>query len=192
MISRTKQKNVKKTSRLPGKKPGIIAVRRAPGSRHRAILCFDQRSFPAAIGRNGISARKREGDGATPLAAMKLTGGYIGSSLPALPASPLGMRPARPDDGWCDAPSDPNYNRPVHLPFAASHERLKRDDGIYDIVVVLDWNMSHRVRGRGSAVFFHLARPGFSPTAGCVAVRPSVMRMLLPHLKRGMRLVVLG
>ena len=91
-----------------------------------------------------------------------------------------------------DAPASPNYNRPVHLPFAASHERLQRDDGIYDVVIVMDWNMRSRARNRGSAVFFHLARPDFSPTAGCMAIAPEAMRVLLPHLRAGMRLKVLG
>ncbi|WP_246072222.1 L,D-transpeptidase family protein [Martelella lutilitoris] len=170
----------------------VIAVRRAPGGPNRAILAFGPLRFPAAIGRGGISTRKREGDGATPLAIMPLAGGLVRDRLPIPPQSPLGLRRIRPDDGWCDAPSDPNYNRAVRLPFSASHERLRRDDGIYDIVIILDWNMRRRIKGRGSAVFFHLARPGFEPTAGCVAIAPSAMRVLLPHLKRGMRLAVLG
>ncbi len=192
MISRTKQKKVKKRIKTRRSSKTVIAVRRAPGGAHRAILAFGPLRFPAAIGRGGISARKREGDGATPLAVMALCGGLVRDRLPILPQSPLGLRGIRADDGWCDAPSDPNYNRPVRLPFSANHERLRRDDGIYDIVIILDWNMSRRVKGRGSAVFFHLARPGFEPTAGCVAVTPSAMRVLLPHLRRGMRLVVVG
>ena len=192
MISRTKQKKVKKTIKTPRKNTSVITVRRMPGSLHRALLAFGPLRFPAAIGRGGISARKREGDGATPLAVMPLAGGLVRGRLPILPSSPLGLRRIRPDDGWCDDPRAPNYNRPVRLPFSGSHERLRREDGIYDIVVVLDWNMRCRVKGRGSAVFFHLARPGFEPTAGCVAVAPSAMRVLLPHLRRGVRLAVLG
>nr|WP_319518232.1 L,D-transpeptidase family protein [uncultured Martelella sp.] len=193
MISRTKQKNVKKTRKtIRTRKPATITVHRAPGARHRAILGFGPLRFQAAIGRSGISARKREGDGATPPGVMTLTGGFVPRRLPILPASPLRLRRITAADGWCDAPSDPNYNRPVRLPFSASHEKLLRDDGIYDIVIVLDWNLSSRVRGRGSAVFFHLARPDFAPTAGCVAIAPSAMRVLLPHLRRGTRLVVLA
>lgn len=108
------------------------------------------------------------------------------------PRSALAIRPAGPRDGWCDAPASANYNRPVRLPFAARHERLQRDDGIYGLVVVMDWNITCRARNRGSAVFFHLARPDFSPTAGCVAIAPDAMRVLLPHLRAGMRMKVLG
>nr|WP_272213578.1 L,D-transpeptidase family protein [Marinicella sp. W31]MDC2879536.1 hypothetical protein [Marinicella sp. W31] len=182
---------MKKATATRRKRPATIVVRRAPGSRHRALLRCGPLCFPAAIGRSGISAMKREGDGATPLAMMKVTGGLARRRIPILPETPLRLRRIGPNDGWCDAPSDPNYNRPVRLPYAPSHEKLTRDDGIYDIIIILDWNMRCRAREKGSAVFFHLARPGFLPTAGCVAIAPSAMRVLLPHLRRGTRLVVL-
>ena len=193
MISRTKQKKVKKTSRSATKTRGVIVVRRAPGPAHRAILAFGPLRFRAAIGRNGITAFKREGDGRTPIAAVALLYGYRDARhRQGWPRSGLRLMATKADDGWCDAPASPNYNRPVRLPFAASHERLQRDDGIYDLVIVMDWNMRSRARNRGSAVFFHLARPDFSPTAGCVAIAPEAMRVLLPHLRVGMRLKVLG
>ena len=78
-----------------------------------------------------------------------------------------------------------NYNRPVRLPYAASHERLRRDDRLYDICVVLDWNVRQRRRNLGSAIFLHLARPGYQPTEGCIAVSPATMRGILPLLRRG-------
>jgi L,D-peptidoglycan transpeptidase YkuD (ErfK/YbiS/YcfS/YnhG family) len=92
------------------------------------------------------------------------------------------MRPIGADLGWCEVPDDRNYNRPVRIPYGASHERMKRDDRLYDACVVLDWNISTRRRGRGSAIFFHLAREGFTPTQGCVAVTARTMARLLPHL----------
>ena len=193
MISRTKQKKVKKTSRSRGKIRDVIAVRRAPGAAHRAILAFGPLRFPAAIGRNGLASTKREGDGATPIATMALLFGYRdGRKRARWPHSALRIRAAGPNDGWCDAPGSANYNRPVRLPFAASHERLQRDDGIYDMIIVMDWNIGSRARNRGSAVFFHLARPDFSPTAGCVAIAPAAMRVLLPYLKAGMRLKIIA
>mgnify|MGYP003888765875 CR=1 FL=1 len=84
--------------------------------------------------------------------------------------------------GWCEVPDDRNYNRPVRMPYAASHETMRRADALYDVCIVLDWNIRPRRRGRGSAIFFHLARPGFPPTEGCVAVSRAVMLRLLPHL----------
>lgn len=161
----------------------LITVRPRPGNRRQCLIAVGGRVLPGALGRGGISTFKREGDGATPLAAMRLLGGYFRrGGMPA--ASPLPLVPIRADTGWCDAPADPNYNRPVKLPFRASHEEMKRPDRLYDAVVVLDWNVTRRVRNRGSAIFLHVARPGFSPTEGCVAIAPAAMRWLLPRLSR--------
>jgi L,D-peptidoglycan transpeptidase YkuD (ErfK/YbiS/YcfS/YnhG family) len=95
------------------------------------------------------------------------------------------VRPIRPADGWCDAPADGNYNRRVKLPYSASHERLWRDDALYDLVVVLGYNDRPRSLGRGSAIFMHLARPGYVPTAGCIALSRADMLKLLARLKPG-------
>jgi L,D-peptidoglycan transpeptidase YkuD (ErfK/YbiS/YcfS/YnhG family) len=107
------------------------------------------------------------------------------------PSSPLSLRRTRSDMLWCDADGDPNYNRPVRAPFKPSHERIERPDELYDICVVMDWNMRTRKRHCGSAIFFHIARPGFTPTEGCVAIRRRDMCRLLPHLDRRTILQVL-
>lgn len=139
--------------------------------------------FPCALGRGGISANKREGDGATPLGAMRILDGYFrNDQFAGGRRTGLSMKPISADLGWCEVPEDRNYNRPVKIPYGASHERMKRDDRLYDACLVLDWNISPRLRGRGSAIFFHLARPGFTPTQGCVAVTALVMARLLPLL----------
>jgi L,D-peptidoglycan transpeptidase YkuD (ErfK/YbiS/YcfS/YnhG family) len=161
----------------------LLTVRPRPANPRQCLVAAGGRVLPGALGRGGISAFKREGDGATPLAAMRLLGGYVRRGrMPA--ASPLPLVAIRPDMGWCDAPADPNYNRPVRLPFRASHEEMKRPDRLYDAVIVLDWNVAMRVRNRGSAIFLHVARPGFAPTEGCVAIAPAAMRWLLPRLSR--------
>ncbi|MGC4024919.1 MAG: hypothetical protein QM744_07035 [Mesorhizobium sp.] len=145
--------------------------------------------FPCALGRGGIKMLKHESDGGTPLASMRLLRGYIRDGrFPYRSALPLER--ISPTLGWCEVPDDRNYNRPVRMPYAASHERMLRDDDLYDGCIVLDWNIRPRVRGKGSAIFFHLARPGFQPTAGCVAVSKPVMRRLLPLLSKRTVLVV--
>jgi L,D-peptidoglycan transpeptidase YkuD (ErfK/YbiS/YcfS/YnhG family) len=106
-------------------------------------------------------------------------------------SSPLPLRRTRSDMLWCDADGHPNYNRPVRAPFTPSHERIERPDELYDICVVMDWNMGTRKRHCGSAIFFHIARPGFTPTEGCVAIRSRDMCRLLPHLDRRTILQVL-
>jgi len=146
--------------------------------------------FRCALGRGGITAAKREGDGGTPLARMALLGGYLrGRTFPR--ASRLPLSPIGPTLGWCEVPGDRNYNRPVRLPYAVSHERMLREDGLYDACIVLDWNVRPRRRGRGSAIFFHLARPGYTPTQGCVAVSRRTMARLLPLLSRRTELWVM-
>ncbi|MBB5573945.1 MULTISPECIES: L,D-transpeptidase family protein [Rhizobium] len=162
-----------------------IVVRPAPGKPTRALVQIGPLTVPAAIGRSGRSVLKREGDGATPIAAMKLLYGFIrGDHIPFL-QTPLQMRRIRKDMLWCDQPEDANYNRLVKAPFKPSHEEMLRRDGLYDICVVLDWNIRSRRRHRGSAIFFHLIRPGYEPTAGCVAVNLRDMQRILPLLRKG-------
>jgi L,D-peptidoglycan transpeptidase YkuD (ErfK/YbiS/YcfS/YnhG family) len=93
-------------------------------------------------------------------------------------------------DGWCDAPDHGAYNRHVRLPFRASHETLIRDDVLYDFGFVLDWNIVSRRRGAGSAIFLHVAKPGFPPTQGCVALKRRDLLTLMPHIRRGTRVRV--
>ena len=127
----------------------------------------------------------REGDAKTPLGRYHLRFGlYRADRLPA-PQSPLTFRPLREDDGWCDASSDPAYNRFIRLPYDASHEKLWREDGAYDIILVISHNDSPPITGLGSAVFIHIAQADDRQTLGCVALTPDVMVKLMPHLKAG-------
>lgn len=158
-----------------------ISVRARPGVPTQGLLNVCGTVFRCALGGGGIAMLKREGDGGTPLARMRMLRGYVRNGRFSY-RSALPLERISPSLGWCEVPQDRNYNRPVRMPYAASHERIMRDDDLYDACIVLDWNIRPRVRGRGSAIFFHLARPGFQPTAGCVAVTKQVMRRLLPML----------
>ena len=162
-----------------------ILVRPAPGDRTRAILQVGPLRIPAAIGRSGRTSRKREGDGGTPIAAMPLLSGFVRGDRVALPNTTLALKRIRPSMLWCDASGHPSYNRPVSAPFKPSHEELARKDELYDICLVLDWNVTSRKRNAGSAIFFHLIRPGYEPTAGCVAIARRDMLRILPHIGRG-------
>ena len=129
--------------------------------------------------------RKREGDGATPMGCWRLVQVLYRPDRVRRPRTALPVRPLRPSEGWCDAAGDRNYNRPVRHPYPASAEELWRKDGLYDVVIVLDHNQHPRVQGLGSAVFVHVAGPGFAPTAGCIALaRHDLLRLLTrvgPH-----------
>lgn len=168
----------------------ILTVRPRPGKPTEGLLNWNGVVFPCALGRGGIKAVKREGDGATPLGRMRLLQGYFRADKPFRRCTRLKLSLIRAKDGWCDAPADRNYNRPVTLPYPASAERMRRTDRLYDCVIVLDYNLRPRRRGMGSAIFFHIARKGFLPTEGCVAVEPRIMARLLPHLSRQSVLVV--
>ena len=100
------------------------------------------------------------------------------------------MRPMRKDQGWCEDPSSRRYNRPVRLPSGEAVDRMWRADDLYDLTIVLDYNFRRRKRGAGSAIFFHQARPGLTPTAGCIAIRALDMRKLLPRLSSKARMIV--
>ncbi len=145
---------------------------------------------PAALGEKGVTHFPREGDKATPCGCFRLRTVFYRPDRVARPVSALPVKAIRPDDGWCDDPEHPQYNRPVRLPFPASAERMWREDHLYDIVVVLDFNIRPRVMGRGSAIFLHVARPDLGPTLGCVAIPEKAMRLVLAHCGPQTRLCV--
>lgn len=169
---------------------GPLRVVRRPGETHRGLAFWRGRAMPVALGPAGIRPDKREGDGATPAGLWHLERMLWRADHGRRPVTGLPARRIRPDDGWCDAPGDNCYNQPVRLPYRASHEEMWRGDGLYDLVVVLDHNSRPRKARGGSAVFLHLARPGFTPTAGCIAFRPADLRRLLRDMKAGTRLKV--
>ena len=162
------------------------------GGRTGTILVVNGRPLRCAIGRGGISARKHEGDGATPVGNWPLRRVLYRADRVARPITALPIDVIGRNDGWCDASGDPNYNRAVSLPYPASAERLWRDDRIYDLIVVLGYNDVPRVRGLGSAIFLHLAREGFSPTEGCLALTERDLRFLLAGASRMSRIRILG
>ena len=178
---------------VQARKPSAtLVVRTSPLDRRRAILAIGPLRIPAAIGRSGVSAFKREGDGATPVASMRLLHGFTRGERVRLSPTRLTIRRIRKDMLWCDQPEHPAYNRLVKAPFSRSHEEMMRADGLYDICLVLDWNITSRKRYGGSAIFFHLIKPGYEPTAGCIAVHPRDMKRLLPHLRKGTVVRVVG
>lgn len=153
---------------------------------------FNGEIWPCALGRTGLIAAddKREGDGATPTGSWPFRRVYWREDRLECPQTRLPVRAIRPDDGWCDAPEDPAYNRLVRLPWPTSCETMTRDDELYDIVVVLGHNDSPPVPGSGSAIFLHCARPGYPPTEGCVALKRAHLLAVLKHAKPGDRLEI--
>lgn len=151
-------------------------------------LRFQGRLWPCSIGKTGVSGRKREGDGATPRGVHRIVGMLYRPDRIARPTD--WAKPIGPQDLWSDDPKDADYNMMVRAPYPHSHERLRRADPLYDLVILTDWNWPYAVRGRGSAIFIHQwRRPGF-PTEGCVALSRANLHAIAGLIRYRTRLIV--
>jgi L,D-peptidoglycan transpeptidase YkuD (ErfK/YbiS/YcfS/YnhG family) len=166
-------------------RPTLRGLSRA---RSQGKLCLGNLNLPCALGRSGRRPKQHEGDGITPIGAWPVREVLYRADRLARPRTALKVTAIRPRDGWCDAARDRNYNRPVKLPYPAGHERLWRQDHLYDLVIVLGYNDRPRSLGRGSAIFMHLARAGYKPTEGCIALSRGDMLKLLARLRLGDRI----
>ena len=167
-----------------------LTVRRKPAQPARGVLHAGPLTLPVALGRTGIKANKREGDGATPRGSFRLKRLWWRADRHPRPPTLLPVRRIELDDGWCENPSDRHYNRPIKVPPRSKVDRLARTDHLYDFIIEIDHNTRPRVAGRGSAVFIHVARPGFAPTAGCVALTMNSLRRLLACVGPRTRIMV--
>ena len=145
---------------------------------------------PCALGYGGIGIKQREGDCITPAGNFALLNVMFRDDRQALPRTDLKVSTINKNDGWCDDPSSPNYNKRIVLPQNVSHEKLYRDDSLYDIIVDVDYNRTHPVSGKGSAIFIHVAQPDYKPTKGCIALTISDLLELLKSCTANTRLVI--
>ena len=151
------------------------------------LLDIGERKVRCALGPAGVvpAERKREGDGASPAGVWPIRRVLWRPDRSPPPQTAIPIEAISEDDGWCDAAEDPNYNRPVKLPYPASAERLWRDDEVYDLIVVLGHNDDPPQASMGSAIFLHIARENYTPTEGCVAVAREDLEELLRHARPG-------
>ena len=177
--------------KIKGSQPlGGIHVRAAAGDARRGWLTAGQWTIPVALGRGGIIANKREGDGGTPKGIFRLRRLWWRADRHPRPKTFLSVRAIREDDAWCENPTSRRYNQPIKFSIDQGGDRLRRDDHLYDFIIEIDHNTAPRVAGRGSAVFLHLARPGFSPTAGCISMKKSAMLQLLRQIGPQTKIVI--
>lgn len=169
---------------------GLVHVRSRPGRRSQGWLSAGGKMLPVALGWGGIRALKREGDGGTPVGTFRPIRLWWRADRLQRPRTFLPMRRIAPDDAWCEDPADRRYNRPFKRSANEPGDRLRRQDSLYDLIIEIDHNTRPRVAGLGSAVFVHVARDAFGPTAGCVALRRDDMRRLLARIGRRTRIII--
>jgi L,D-peptidoglycan transpeptidase YkuD (ErfK/YbiS/YcfS/YnhG family) len=167
-----------------------IIVRRKPGEPTRGWLVAGQAAIPVAIGRGGIRANKREGDGGTPRGMFRLVRLWWRADRHPRPQTGLPVRRIGQQDGWCEDPRDRRYNRRIAVPQGSKADRLARKDALYDYIIEIDHNTRPRISNRGSAVFIHIARERYLPTAGCVALAMPALQRLLPRIGPRTRIVI--
>lgn len=155
------------------------------------FICFQDRRLRCALGRGGLSAHKREGDGATPIGTFKLGRVFYRADRCAQPPiTGLRSQAITPSMGWCDDPSHRDYNRLITLPHHAHHETLWREDHVYDLIVEILYNFAPIQAGHGSAIFMHVAKPDYTPTEGCIALKYKDLLSLLQICNDGDEIVV--
>jgi L,D-peptidoglycan transpeptidase YkuD (ErfK/YbiS/YcfS/YnhG family) len=160
----------------------IIRVRRRPPGGSCGMLLVGRHAIPVALGRSGILANKREGDGATPRGRFRLVRLWWRADRAPRPRTTLPTRRIDRTLAWCENPADRRYNQPLRMSATGPGDRMWRADHLYDLVIEISHNTRPRIAGRGSAVFVHVARPDRSATAGCVALAAQDLRRLLSRL----------
>lgn len=159
---------------------------------HQGELTVNSRTYPCALGKSGVTTDKTEGDHAAPIGVYPLRSVYYRADKMQPPICALPCISIKPTDGWCDDPTDDAYNRPVTLPYPASHECLLRDDDLYDVVVVIGHNDAPPVPGRGSCIFMHVAKDGYEGTEGCVALKKPDLLEILTLINTESQIEILG
>lgn len=142
-------------------------------------LIIGPNRFDCTLGRAGVAVEKTEGDGKTPIGTYPLRQLLYRADRLQQPETGLPVSVLTPDIGWCEDPAHPDYNLQIRLPHPSVHDKMTRDDNLYDLTVIIGYNDSPPVPGKGSAIFLHLARPDFSPTAGCVGLRQEDLLFVL-------------
>jgi L,D-peptidoglycan transpeptidase YkuD (ErfK/YbiS/YcfS/YnhG family) len=177
-------------AKLSDRPLAAIRIRAAAGDPRRGWLTAGGQTVPVALGRGGIRANKREGDGGTPKGTFRPRQLWWRADRHPRPRTFLPVRAIGPEDAWCEDPTSRHYNQPMRLDRAQGGDRLKRDDQLYDFIVEIDHNTQPRIKGRGSAVFLHLARKNFGPTAGCVSMTKATMLRLLARIGPETKIVI--
>jgi L,D-peptidoglycan transpeptidase YkuD (ErfK/YbiS/YcfS/YnhG family) len=154
------------------------------------VLSFLNKKYKCALGYEGIKKNKKEGDGATPSGIYNLTKIYYRKDKIKNLQSPLKKIVIKKNMIWCDDNDSQFYNIQCYLPKKFSYEKLYRKDNIYDIIVVIDYNLNPIKKNKGSAIFIHIARKNYEPTKGCIALKKSDLLFILKNCKKNTKIKI--
>lgn len=153
-------------------------------------IVFKESKFRCSFGKNGIGIKKKEGDGITPKGIFKLTKVFYREDKVKNIKAKIKKIKIKKNMGWCDDPKSKFYNKLVKLPNKFSNEKLYRKDDVYDIVIVLNYNMQPIIKNKGSAIFIHVAKKNYKPTAGCVALKKKDLIKLLKYINKNTKICI--
>ncbi len=151
---------------------------------------FAGKTYSCSVGKKGFSDDKKEGDGKTPFGIFPLRELWCRADKIKQPDTQLPVRIITQNDGWCDDINSPDYNKHIILPYNFSHEKLWREDDVYDLIIPLGYNDSSIIKGKGSAIFLHIAKPDYSGTEGCVALAKNDLLEILPFLSKQVQIEI--
>jgi L,D-peptidoglycan transpeptidase YkuD (ErfK/YbiS/YcfS/YnhG family) len=155
-------------------------------------LIWDDHIFPCSWGHGGIKNSKKEGDGATPVGNFPFRRVFYRADRMDKPQTVLPLQALTQQDGWCDDIYDEQYNQHVLLPYGGHHEKLWREDHVYDLILVVGHNDDPVIPGNGSAIFIHLLRPEGGSTKGCIALYPQDLLKVMKDCTQKSSLVVIA
>lgn len=148
------------------------------------FLINQDQKYKCSIGYNGLSKNKTEGDGCTPVGTFKLNKIMYRPDKINDFKSNLETEIIEKRDGWCDDINSELYNQKIIFPYELSAENLYRDDDLYDLICIIDYNLNPIIKGKGSAIFLHVASSDYSPTHGCVAIKKDELIEIAIKLNR--------
>ena len=150
---------------------------------NKRYLTYRQYKVKCAVGKRGIGLKKKEGDLITPIGEFRIKYILYRKDRVKKIKSKFKMIIIKKNMGWCDDPASKNYNRIVNLPFSTSYERLFRKENIYDIILVLNYNMNPIKKNKGSAIFIHIAKKNYKKTEGCIAIKKIELLKIIKEIK---------
>jgi len=153
-------------------------------------LKYRSLKFRCALGKSGIGNKKMEGDNITPRGIFKIIKIYYRKDRLKKLSSKYTLIEIKKNIGWCDDPKSRKYNQPITLPNKYSHEVLYRKDNIYDLILVLNYNIRPTIKNRGSAIFIHVAKKNYKKTAGCIAIKKNDLISLVKEINKNTKVII--